>query len=179
MFLYPLQTCSTKSSMNLIWARSFFEVICANNKEINDWWWWYTLPLFEFLMFCRLSILGLHLYLVMVELFDEVIPYTFFDVVIACTLTSSSTWAKQKKAQKKLLLWNCTHNFTLSTSDQHNTFHVACSFVICTFLWTSIGPYSTIVWDDMIDPCCFDMWDIITLEGSMVTPIPIPSPFHK
>jgi hypothetical protein len=42
-------------------------------------------------MFCKPSILGLHLYVVMVELFDEVIAYTFFDVVIACTLTSSST----------------------------------------------------------------------------------------
>jgi hypothetical protein len=117
MFLYPLQTCSTKSLMNLIWARSFFGVICANTKEISDWWWWYTLPLFEYLMFCRPSILGLHLYVVMVELFDEVIAYTFFVVVIACTLTFSSTWAKLEKAQKKLLLWNCTHNFTLSTSD--------------------------------------------------------------
>lgn len=27
--------------------------------------------------------------------------------------------------------------------------------------------------DDMIDPCCFDMWDIITLEDSMVTSPPL------
>jgi hypothetical protein len=53
-------------------------------------------------------------------------------------------------------------------------------FVICTFLWTSIGPYSTNAWDDMIHPCCFDMWDIITSEDSMVIrTIPVPSPLHK
>lgn len=98
MFLYPLQTCSTKSLMNLIWARSFFGVICANTKEISGRWWWYTLPLFEFLMFCKPSILDLHLYL---ELFDEVIAYTFFDVVVACTLLFHQhelNWKKHKRS---------------------------------------------------------------------------------
>jgi hypothetical protein len=63
--------------------------------------------------------------------------------------------------------------YALSTIDLHNIFYAAYSSIICTSLRASIGPCSLDVWDDVIGLYCYDMWDLLTLKDSMVTPIPI------